>query len=39
MAIGWDDPKQYQQPGETEDEFLARIEREAYQAAWRAQDA
>ena len=38
MAIGWDDPKQYQQDGETEDEFFARLETEADRAAWAAQD-
>jgi hypothetical protein len=38
VAIIWDDPKQYQQDGETEDEFLSRQEREADRAAWDAQD-
>lgn len=32
------DSREYQQPGETEDEFLARQEREADQAAWHDQD-
>lgn len=39
MAILWDDPKQYQQDGETEEEFLSRIERQQDRAAWDAQDA
>lgn len=39
MAIGWDDPKQYQQEGETEEEFLSRIETARDRAAWDAQDA
>jgi len=34
MAVGWDDPKQYQQDGESEEEFFARIETEADRAAW-----
>lgn len=38
MAIGWDDPKQYQQDGESEEDFLARTEREADRSAWAAQD-
>jgi hypothetical protein len=39
MAIGWDDPKQYQQDGETEEEFLSRIETASDRNAWRDQDA
>lgn len=38
MAIGWDDPKQYQQDGETEEEFLSRREAESDRAAWDTQD-
>lgn len=39
MAIGWDDPKQYQQEGETEEEFLSRTETAQDRAAWASQDA
>lgn len=39
MAILWDDPKQYQQDGETEEEFLARRETETDRDAWYGQDA
>lgn len=38
MAIGWDDPKQYQQEGETEEEFLSRTETSSDRAAWYDQD-
>lgn len=38
MAIGWDDPKQYQQDGESVEEWEARVSREADRAAWDAQD-
>lgn len=38
MAIGWDDPKQYQQEGETEEEFLSRVETASDRAAWADQD-
>ena len=39
MAIGWDDPKQYQQEGETEEEFLDRIETAQDRNAWYDQNA